>query len=166
MSASDKRWLSSGGTVTDAIYDAIKEQPDHHHCKQILENGIDNAIDCHEATPEFVMKWIKNEANNHHEGAAYTLQESLEDVHAADAHWDTYRIKHSIKVETCPPKGPNSYARLREKTMMGDSPQWGTPCEMMAALKCRRKLEGCGAFEEFLCCSTTASMCLSSSSAT
>ena len=109
------RILSGGGTITDAIYDAIEKFPSNKHCESVVVHGISNTIGLSEYTPDFVTKWMKHDANLHHCGARYTPHQSIQDAWEAEQHWRDHKDLNQIKVDNCPPKGDFSYRKLREK---------------------------------------------------
>lgn len=71
---SKHRLVSAGGTLTDAIYDAIETDPENKHCKLVIENGITNCVDLKRSVPTWASAWLKHEANQHHDGIGQTWQ--------------------------------------------------------------------------------------------
>ena len=76
----DDRWLSGGGTLTDAIYAWTEKFPESKQALLVMESGIANTLDMQSVSPEWAMSWMTRAANELHGGARYTPWESLEDT--------------------------------------------------------------------------------------
>ncbi|CAK0900280.1 unnamed protein product, partial [Prorocentrum cordatum] len=101
-----------GGTLFDAIYDAIAEKPNNKHCQALMASGVSNTLILSSNMSDEDITFLKKNHNNWHSGQATTLAEVYRAVAEARAGWRSHCRIHSITVHSCPKAGPYRYEKL------------------------------------------------------
>ena len=103
--------LIAGATFVEAIVLASEIAPNSVHAMYIREKGIVGTYDLTPGTPDDILKWIKVQANEFHEGSAATFIEVLDEAAEAQAEWTVHADLSQIKVRTCPSHGEFRYEK-------------------------------------------------------
>ena len=141
-------------TLIGAAYLLKKTHPDCKVVQGLKATGIEDVMDMSITTPYFANSWLKHQANMHHDGIRYAPAESLYDSQEGEQEWVTYRQENNIKVGHCPPSGPMSYAKQKDRFVFDRfENRWNTPLELLKTLDCARayrEKEMFGDFAAFL----------------
>ena len=104
-----------GGTLFDAIYLAIEEEPSNPHCLDLLKNGVHNTIILDRHTTDDEIELVKQLHNDFHGGQGTTVAELYRQVPATIQTWRTYCTQQAITVNSLPKTGPFCYAQQYAK---------------------------------------------------
>ncbi len=95
-------WLISFGTLATAFYKAIsmgldKEFP---NVKASLDNGLPNVTLLVEQFPSDGIAWLREFANDFHDGDDVTLVQMYDEHGSMQAEWDCHRLENGIDSKT------------------------------------------------------------------
>eukprot|EP00959_Pyramimonas_sp_CCMP1952_P034053 713894-Pyramimonas_sp.AAC.1 len=71
--------MIGGGTLIDAIILANQINPNNPHVKYVKEKGVPDTIEFKYGTPIDVLKWVRVQANQYHDGSDTTIAELYEE---------------------------------------------------------------------------------------
>eukprot|EP00959_Pyramimonas_sp_CCMP1952_P096151 2010109-Pyramimonas_sp.AAC.1 len=97
----------------EAFYAAHEADPSNEYVIQAIEDGYQDCLILKAATPEDVLKYVKEEHSGYHVGLGQNHIEKYEAaVQAVEPAWRVECDTKSYTVQSCPKKGPFSYASL------------------------------------------------------
>eukprot|EP00959_Pyramimonas_sp_CCMP1952_P457003 9474123-Pyramimonas_sp.AAC.1 len=144
--------LVGGGTMVEAAVVAYKMSKDNKHVQWVVEHGIPDTILLKTGTPDDVLRWIKHQANQFHQGSEMTIIELYDECIAVFLGWEMYRNEHGITKNSCPKKGPLRYEKQRETYVITQHSDFFGECKWQQFDNCKvfqAELERFGIYNEY-----------------
>lgn len=89
-------WLFSGATFTQALFELLRENPEHEFLQKMLSEGMDILIwDSH--IPQDAIEWLKEEGNNFQDGWEFTWCEMLDKCSAVTSAWEAFKAEGALE---------------------------------------------------------------------
>ena len=116
-------YLIGHATLAEAVYEAVRREPNNPQVQETLKNGLSNALVLSIRTPRDVLTYLKEEHNRWHAGAGMGLPGLLEMCENAGRAWSEHASANGITVKSCGTLGPTSYQKQMEKFVLENFPK-------------------------------------------
>ena len=81
----NKFYLISNGTLTEAVYKVAHTDPGNPYVKQSIADGLQDCKVYHENTPSDVLEWLMDRHNSKHRGSGTSLVQFMRRVSTVEA---------------------------------------------------------------------------------